>query len=130
MLTRQPNDVVQVNLRIKEHERRRLEDAARANRTTLNGEIAGRVMRTFEQEGALTNAQLAENVFRYLQPLVKDTHELSKIGDFMRATDVLIALVEPTASDAVTEAIARINTLKGLFDREAGRRMRRVGRTQ
>jgi hypothetical protein len=133
MLSRQPNDVVQVNLRIKEHERRKLEAAAKANRTTLNGEIAGRVMRTFETEQLLTAEQVAENINRYLAPLVGDLHLLNVSNSYRQAVGKLLALIRPLVGpvikgetgEAITAVLAEIDQAAGLLDREVASRVRR-----
>src|SRR5271169_303317 len=94
-MRRKPTDVVQINLRIREAERRKLEAAAKSNAVSLNAEMAARIARTFRQTAMLEVDQLAENVGRYLKPLLADAHELAKGGDLVRAADELIALIQP-----------------------------------
>ncbi len=68
---RRPRDIVQVNLRIRESERRQLEAAAKRNMTSLNAEMASRIVRSFEQEHVLQIDGLAENVSRALDAVAR-----------------------------------------------------------
>src|SRR5271167_3600851 len=94
-MRRKPTDTVQINLRIKEAERRKLEAAAKSNGVSLNAEMAARIARTFRQTAMLEIDQLNENASRYLGPLLADVHELNKRGDLMQAADKVIALIQP-----------------------------------
>jgi Arc-like DNA binding domain len=49
-LPRKPVDIAHVNLRIREHLRKRLEAAAKRNRISLNGEIMQRLEASFEEK--------------------------------------------------------------------------------
>lgn len=135
---RRPRDMVQVNLRIREFERRQLEAAAKRNMTSLNAEMAARIMRSFEQEHALMIDQLAENVSRALMPLLGDAHELAKFGDLTRAVDGLLGLVQPLlatkviagpTADAIRTAIGKISSVRRMIEIEAGQRLAQMRTT-
>jgi hypothetical protein len=131
-VARQPNDTVQVNLRIKETERRRLEAAAEHNQVSLNAEMAARLARTFEQQHLVTLDHVADSVSRALQPLLFEVHELAKAGDLIRATDELVDLVQPLVAARVVDggtgeqlrrAIDKIQRAKAVIGVELVRRL-------
>ena len=138
-MPRRPSEtVVQVNLRIKESERRRLERAAQDHHTSLNAEMAARLQQTFEQEQLGTIAQVHENLERGLLPLLGNIHELAKFGDLIRATEALILLIQPLViagtiggpdAEAIKHAVAGIQTITKMIEREAGQRLRRMHTT-
>jgi hypothetical protein len=124
---------VQVNLRIKEHERRRLEKTAKENGVSLNAEMAARLARTFQQQQLLDVDQVHENLFRTFKPLLEDVHGLMRTQPLMRAVDDLLRLIQPLLAtrvidgptgQAVREAIDKIHLLESTIDTEAGRRLR------
>jgi hypothetical protein len=135
-MRRKPTETVQVNLRIKESERRKLEAAALRNGVSLNAEMAARLARTFRQTAALEIDQLAENVGRYLGPLVANTHDLMMSGEAARAVDELIALVQPLlavgsiagpAGAEIRAAIDKILVNKHAVEIEARLRLIKIG---
>jgi hypothetical protein len=106
---RQPGDIVQVNLRIRVEERDWLAAEARAHHTTLNGEMAGRIMRTKEQFSLLTADQLVENASRLLTPYLVDAHTRAIHADLVAAAERLLGEIEPLiATGALGGAGARI----------------------
>ncbi len=130
-MPRKPTAIVQVNLRIREAERRKLEAAAKRNEVSMNAEIVARIARTFREAKAIEVDQLAENVARYLGPLVADSHELAKTGDLVRAADEVVALVQAgdSAGVAMNAAIARYGKVKRMIEIEAGIRLRAMHTT-
>jgi hypothetical protein len=131
-MRRKPTDIVQINLRIRELERRKLEAAAKKSGVSLNGEMAARIARTFRQTAEWEANQLAENVSRFLGPLLADVHELTKSGELIRAADELIALIQPLlaiglidgpAGAEIRAAIERYSVVKRMIEIEAGRRL-------
>ncbi|HZZ23189.1 MAG TPA: hypothetical protein VFE60_11715 [Roseiarcus sp.] len=130
-MLRKLTDTVQINLRIKEAERRRLEAAAKDNGVSINAEMAARLARTFRQTAMLEIDQLAENVSRFLKPLLADAHELAKSGDLIRAADDMAALLASSSSDqdAITAAIDRYGKVKRMIEIEAGIRVRQMHTT-
>ena len=137
MARRSPRALVQVNLRMREAERRRLAEAAERNRTSLNAEMMARLDRSFEQRQLLQLDQISENVHRHLLPLLENVHELNKSGDYHRAVEKLIQRVEPLLAridepgevKAVQEAIADIARVQRMIEIEAGTRLRRMKTT-
>jgi hypothetical protein len=135
-MRRKPTETVQVNLRIKELERRRLEAAAQKNGVSLNAEMAARLARTFRQGEEWEANQLVENVNRYLGPVVANAHELAMSGEAARAVDELIALVQPLlavgsiagpAGAEIRAAIDKILVNKHAVEIEARLRLIKIG---
>jgi hypothetical protein len=126
-MRRNPNDVVQVKLRIRESERLLLVAAAERNMTTLNGEIGSRI----RQREMLDAWRLAQDVGRCLAPLIDNAHELAKSGDLIRAADDMAALLASNSSDqdAITAAIARYGKVKRMIEIDAGIRIRAMHTT-
>ena len=58
-------------IRLEKQLHARLEQASRRNHVSLNGEIVGRLEWSFEQPTRLLIDQLAENVGRYLVPILE-----------------------------------------------------------
>jgi hypothetical protein len=127
-MPRELNQTVQINLRIKERERRQLEAAAESNGVSLNAEMAARIARTFRQEEQDEAARSAENLSYLLKPLVDDLHELAKAGDLIRAADELetIILANSPVGAATAAAIGRYRTVKRMIEIEAGIRLRKM----
>jgi hypothetical protein len=121
-MRRKPTETVQVNLRIKESERRKLAAAAERNGVSLNAEMAARLARTFRQGEEREANQLAENVNRFLSPLLANVHELTKLGDLIRAADDLIALIRPD-DPAAHAPLEKYREVKHMIEIEAGRRL-------
>jgi hypothetical protein len=135
--SRQPGDIVQVNLRIRAEERDWLAAEAHAHHTTLNGEMAGRIMRTKEQFSLLTVDQMVENASRLLTPYLVDGHTRAIHADLVVAGERLLAEIEPLiATGALGGAGARIRAAGDKFrgavrilELEAGARLIRRGTT-
>ena len=121
-MRRKPTETVQVNLRIKKAERRKLEAAAQKNGVSLNAEMAARLARTFRQGEEWEANQLAENVNRFLEPLLANVHELTKLGDLIQAADDLVALIRPE-DPAADAALGKYREVKHMISIEAGRRL-------
>jgi hypothetical protein len=133
---RNPAETVQVNLRIKEAERLRVEAAARENGVSLNAEMAARLARTFRQGDEWEANQLVENVRRSFGPLVEKAHEMAMSAEAERAVDALVALIQPLlaagsiAGPAAAEIKAAIDTIlanRGAREAEARIRLARIG---
>jgi len=137
-MRRKPTDTVQINLRLKEAERRKLEAAAKRNGVSINSEMTSRIARTFRDTAMIDADQAAENISRQLGPLLADTHELNKQGDLIRAADALISLIQPLLAtrlidgptgDEIRAAIDRLIVVKRMIEIEAGRRLSRMHTT-
>jgi hypothetical protein len=137
--SRHPTATVQLSkVRIKEELRRRLEEAARRNHVSLNGEIAGRLERTFEQTHLLDTNQLMENANRFLLPLVEGGGDLERGNALIAAVKGLIDRIEPLLAvrvidgreaTAMRQAIEQIYRAIKAIDDEAAQRARRIGVT-
>jgi|SRR5208283_1562586 len=130
---RKPTATVQVNLRIKERERRRLEAAAERNGVSMNAEIGARIARTFRETATLEIDQLLENARRSLGPLADAAHERAQIADLIHAADKLVGLVQPLlaiglidgpAGAEIRATIDNYILVKRAIDIEAGIRLR------
>jgi hypothetical protein len=114
-VSRKPTEVVQVNLRIKESLRRRLERAAMASGSSLNAEMIERLEKSFQNEDlrpkldnlteiihAITAKHAREG--RVLAGFISD--ELSKRGldeaDAKELTDVIRAYLGPQGIEKTT----------------------------
>jgi hypothetical protein len=135
----QPDDIVQLNLRIRESERRLLAERAKRDRVSLNGLMAGLLMSALEQEQMLVANQLIENMVRGLSPLLSDVHELNVSGDYRRAINKLTTLLRPflksrspidgRAADAFAAVLDEIDNADRMVEIELGRRLRRMHTT-
>jgi Arc-like DNA binding domain len=128
-MTRKPGDIVQINLRVRESERLKLEAAAREHGTSINAEMAARLANTFRQTVLFEANQVLENLSS-LKPLLNGAHELGKNGDLMRAADGVIALIEPLlaaraidgpAGAEIRAAIEKYTLAKNTIKNEAGK---------
>jgi len=135
--SRHPTATVQLSkVRIKEDLRRRLEQAAKQNHVPLNGEIVGRLERTFEQTILLDINQTVENVYRYMHPLVAGGGDLKRENELIGAARGLINRIEPLLAarviggpeaEAMRRAIEQVYLAIKAIDNEAVQRARRVG---
>jgi len=131
------NDTVQVNLKVKEHERRRLVEAAKAAGVSLNGLLAGLAMRGLDQGQLLDTQQIVGDVARVLSPLLDNAHELRVQGDYRDAVRTLALLLKPQltalpdsdAREALRSVLDRIEAAERLLDIEAANRFKRMRTT-
>jgi Arc-like DNA binding dprotein len=61
-MPRKPADIAHVNLRIREHLRKRIEAAAKRNQVSLNSEVMQRLERSFEAETSQYLESLASKI--------------------------------------------------------------------
>jgi len=125
-------------VRIKEDLRRRLERAAKQNHVPLNGEIVARLEQTFEQTILLDLNQVAENVHRYMHPLIEGGGDLKRENALIEAAKGLIGRIEPLLAarviggpeaEAMRRAIEQVYLAIKAIEIEAVQRARRVGVT-
>jgi hypothetical protein len=130
MARRDPNDIVQVNLRIAEHLRRRLEVVASSHGVSLNAEMALRLASTLERPGLTSRVRFQMNTERLLgsmeqkmQLLHKAMDEQEKTDALVSAVDELVALIQPLGDSAgspvraaIEEAISRVDAAKDAID--------------
>jgi len=137
--SRHPTATVQLSkVRIKEELRRQLEQAAKQNHVTLNGEIVGRLERTFEQTVLLDLNQVMENAKRYMYPLIEGGGDRKRENELIGAVKGLIGRIEPLLAarliggpeaEAMRRAIDQVYLAIKAIDIEAVQRARRVGVT-
>jgi hypothetical protein len=82
-LPRKPVDIAHVNLRIREHLRKRLEAAAKRNRISLNGEVMQRLEASFEEKPQVDIVTINQVI-----------GELEKAWARLAATREVLALVD------------------------------------
>ena len=135
MARRDPNDIVQVNLRIAEHLRRRLEAVAAGHGVSLNAELTLRLASTLERPGLTSRVrfqmnaeQLLESMEQRMRALHKAMDEQEKTDALVSAVDELIALIQPLGDSAgspvraaIKAAIARIDAAKDAIDQYRNR---------
>jgi len=100
---RQPTDTVQVNLRIKESERRQLAAAAEANDVSLNAEMAHRLAQSFEQRTLLSIRQTQEDLETFLLPMLSNFHELQQQETLAQAVGKLVDRLQPLLAAKVID---------------------------
>ena len=134
-MPRKPTDTVQINLRLKESERRRLEAAAKEHQVSLNAEMAARLQQTFQQHQLLEVDRVHENMKRELGPVLADIQGLISNSKHTHAVDGLIRLIQPLLAariidgptgQAIREAIEAIRLAEGVIELEAGKRLLRM----
>jgi hypothetical protein len=135
---RSPHELIQTNLRLRVEEHAWLTAEARAHRCTLHSEIMARLMSTKEQRALLTAHQLAENASRLLDPYLLAAHERAVYGDLVRASERLIALMEPLIAtgaigggvgEQIKAASEKLRGARRVLELEAGARLIRKGTT-
>jgi hypothetical protein len=137
--TVQPDDIVQLNLRIRERERQRLAERATRANVSLNGLMARLLESGLDQEQMLSANQVIENVVRGLGPLLGDVHQLNVSGDYRRAVNKLTTLLRPflksnnpingRTADAFTAVLDEIDVADRVVELELGRRLGRMHTT-
>lgn len=94
-MPRKPTETVQVNLRIKERLRRRLENEARKRDVSLNYEMTSRLERSFEQEGLLTIDTVADALKTFSVQFGPFVERVTLQRDLARAAKALIGHIPP-----------------------------------
>jgi hypothetical protein len=98
MVTRKPNDIVGLKLRLRESLRRQVEKSAKENKVSLNNEMI----------------RLLESGLKQADGQAERLDILAKLGDALAAVEALpdAAAVVQSASDVLTEALQAIRTTK------------------
>jgi uncharacterized protein YecA (UPF0149 family) len=134
-MPRRPTEVVQVNLRLRERLRRRLEQAARKRDVSLNFEMHSRLEQSFEQQDQRGLDNVRADFELLLERSAKAVHEQNKQGDLLRAAEALLAQVDaPEATvDEIRQAATQVRQVIAMIDAElklAARRMHTTGGAQ
>ena len=134
-MPRKPTETVQINLRIKEAERRRLEASAKERQISMNAEITMRLAQTFQQQQLLDVDLAHENMKRELGPMLVDINELNRSSELTRAVDILIRHIQPLLAariidgptgQAIREDIEAICLAESAIEHAIGKRVRRM----
>jgi hypothetical protein len=97
-MARKPSETVQVNLRLKESMRRRLEHEAAKHGISLNGEMNARIAASFEQNSLRQLDEIADKmgeVQRYMGAAVRiiETETILDLN-FFKAFEALVVKIE------------------------------------
>jgi hypothetical protein len=99
-VARKPSDVVQLKIRLREHQRRRLEREAKRRGVSLSYEMTSRIERSFEQENVrgidVIRADMETAWARYGDAM----HRLNMQGDLVQAVETLLARLDETQPGA------------------------------
>ena len=134
-MPRKPTETVQINLRIKEAERRQLEASAKERQISMNAEITMRLAQTFQQQQLLDVDLAHENMKRELGPMLVDINELNRSSELTRAVDILIRHIQPLLAariidgptgQAIREDIEAIRLAESAIEHAIGKRVRRM----
>jgi Arc-like DNA binding domain len=132
-MAREPSDLVQYKLRIREEVRGRLEQAAKKRGVSVNYEITSRIEDSFGRESLRTIDVVASGLELRWARFENAFHALDKQGDLLRGTEALLAQIEELPSEiqeALASAVTRVRRTIQMFDAEAvlaARRMRTTG---
>lgn len=96
---RSPDDIVQINLRIREKERLKLEAVAKSKGVSMNGEILSRIWNPEMAEAW----RIIEQVNVNLTPLLQNAIELKKENDVAVLIEALIDCVQPLLAIGVID---------------------------
>ncbi len=115
---RKPTDTIQINLRLKEHLRRRLEAAAKARQVSLNYEMASRLERSLAGESELSLFMVAQDIERNWLNFAERHLQLSLENDLVEGVQELTRALQETIGEiesgqadlAVLAKLRRANT--------------------
>jgi hypothetical protein len=130
-VARKPNDLIQINLRVREHLRRRLEREAKRRQVSINFEMTSRLELTFEKESARAIDEVAADIAINWAHFGSAFHELNKQGDLLRATEALLKQFDALPGEiqkrkALQETVAQARTTIGMIEIEAKQLARRM----
>jgi hypothetical protein len=111
---RNPDAFVQVKIRLKESEHALVAAAAERNGTTMSGEMAARIARTFRDQAAYDVTQMATDVWRFLNPFLENAHKVAMSAEAARAADRMaaVAIESPAGGELREAAEAYRNTVR------------------
>jgi hypothetical protein len=130
-MARKPTDVVQVNLRLRERLRRKLEQAARKRQVSLNYEMMWRLEQSFEQISARSIDDIARDLevsyLRHQQPF----HYLATQNGLRDAAERLMIEIERMPAecrehDGMQSAVAEVRKWFTVMDIQAAQAVRSV----
>lgn len=112
---RKPTDTVQVNLRMKEHLRRRLEAAAKSQQVSLNYEMISRLARSLDSESELRLYQIAQDIEQHWVSFGERFLRLTLEDDLVASVESLTHALEQSLGELESEhvdpaAVAKLRT--------------------
>jgi hypothetical protein len=121
-MPRKPSETVQVNLRIKEGLRRRLENAARKRQVSLNYEMTSLLERGLDQPALLEGQNVAQDMAIMWARWGDAFTQINRQADLIVMVGWLIAQVEKQADpESIKAAIAQVRDVIHLIRLEASR---------
>ena len=99
-MPRKPMEMVQVNLRIREKLRRRLEREAKKRGVSLNYEMTSRIEQGFDREAHRTIDVIASNIKSVWERFAREGKERSRQADLVNAVEHHIAQLPPEMREA------------------------------
>jgi HicB family len=117
-MPRKPTEMVQVNLRISENLRRRLERKAQKRGVSLNYEMTSRIEQGFDREAHRKIDKVASDLEDVWDRLVRDIDEQSRTQELISAAEHLIEKVRKgeavdSAIEWVEKAVEAITRIHG-----------------
>jgi hypothetical protein len=117
-MPRKPTEMVQVNLRIRENLRRRLEREAQKRGVSLNYEMTSRIEQGFDREAHRKIDKVASDLEDVWDRLVRDIDEQSRTQELISAAEHLIEKVRKgeavdSAIEWVEKAVEAITRIHG-----------------
>src|SRR5262249_55455880 len=130
-MPRKPGETVQINLRLKEALRRRLEREAKKRGVSLNFEMTSRIEQSFEMESLRAQEAVTADMHVAWSRFGQLFHGLASQGDLRRAAEMLVAEVEAMPEclerEGVQKAVAAVKQVTNVLDIEAALAIRRMG---
>jgi Arc-like DNA binding domain len=106
-MRRKPNETVQVNLRIKEELRRKLEAAAKEHEVSFNQEIRARLEESLERKAKQSIESVASDIERNWHRF-RDLFLVTSVNSTMEETlKILEAMLENTKEDPELSALVQ-----------------------
>jgi hypothetical protein len=119
-MPRKPSETVQVNLRIKEGLRRRLENAAHKRQVSLNYEMTSLLERGLDQPALLEGQNVAQDMAIMWARWGEAFTKINRQADLIVTANWLIVQVEKQADpESIKAAIAQVRDVVHLIRLEA-----------
>ena len=133
-MPRKPSEIIQVNLRMRERLRQRLEKQAKRHGVSLNYEMLSRIEQTFETENLRTLESIVEDQKNVWARYGETIHKLEMQGDLLRAVKALAAEIEklPTGGsegEPLKKAMTKVRQAVAMIEAEAAMLARRMNTT-
>jgi hypothetical protein len=121
-MNRKPDATIQINLRVRESMRRRLERAAEKQGTSMNYQITSRIEAAFDQEHLRTIDAVTRDLESHAARIAAADVSEDRLADLRRCVEALIPVLDglpPDCRHQVLEAgVADIKQCLARLDRE------------